>query len=45
MYKVICYGEGAEWAHENLSWERANEILKGMPNEYMAYIVPMEVED
>jgi len=45
MYKVECFGEGASWSHDNLTWERANEVLNDMPDKYMAYIVPMEVKN
>jgi hypothetical protein len=44
-WKVECYGEGTSWSHDNLTWERANEIVTGMPSDYMACIVPMEVTE
>ena len=40
-WKVEFFGEGTSWVSENLTLERAEELVDTCPTGYMAYMVPM----
>lgn len=44
-WKVEFYGDGEYWSTENLTYEDASRKVNDCPVEYVAYMVPMEVED
>lgn len=40
-WQVEFYGEGTSCLHDHLTYERACQIQKGCPKEYVAILTPM----
>nr|DAI52650.1 MAG TPA: hypothetical protein [Caudoviricetes sp.] len=42
-WKVEFYGEGTSWEYKNLTREQAEKKVNDCPDEYMAFMTPMNL--
>ena len=42
-WKVEFYGEGTSWEYKNLTREQAEKKVNDCPDEYMAFMTPMDL--